>query len=104
MDGPDFATLLRNYRRQSGLTQEELAERADLSMASVSLLERGVTQALQKATVEMLSAALALPPEEAAEILAKARKPYCLENGDAPHASAETTYDAGLAAPVAQRR
>ena len=49
MDSPDFASLLRRYRRRSGLTQEELAERAGLSAASVSLLERGITLAPQRA-------------------------------------------------------
>src|SRR5262249_7940652 len=67
MEDPDFATLLRRYRRHSGMTQEELAERAGLSLASVSLLERGVTQAPQKATVTLLSVALARPPAHAGE-------------------------------------
>ena len=65
MDSPDFASLLRRYRRRSGLTQEALAERAGLSAASVSLLERGITLAPQRATVSMLSDALALAPTEA---------------------------------------
>ena len=62
MDSPDFASLLRRYRRRSGLTQEAVAERAGLSAASVSLLERGITLAPQRATVSMLSDALALAP------------------------------------------
>jgi predicted ATPase/DNA-binding XRE family transcriptional regulator len=73
MDAPDFAGLLRRYRRRRGLTQEELAERAGISAASVSLLERGLTHAPQKATVQMLSAALALSPEEAARFVTMAR-------------------------------
>ena len=76
MDGPDFASLLRRYRRRSGLTQEELAERAGLSAASVSLLERGITLAPQRATVSMLSDALALAPDEAVAFLAQARGPH----------------------------
>ncbi len=71
----DFASLLRRYRRRSGLTQEELAERAGLSAASVSLLERGITLAPQRATVSMLSDALALAPDEAMAFLAQARRP-----------------------------
>jgi len=73
---PDFASLLRRYRRRSGLTQEELAERAGLSVASVSLLERGITLAPQRATVSLLSETLALAPDEAAAFAAKARGVY----------------------------
>jgi predicted ATPase/DNA-binding XRE family transcriptional regulator len=100
MDGPDFAALLRRYRRRSGLTQEELAERAVLSTASVSLLERGVTLTPQKATVDMLSAALALSPEEAAEFLSKARRSYHAGHDDAPQSSSKTSYDDGLPVPL----
>ncbi len=99
-DNPDFASLLRRYRRRRGLTQEILAERAGLSTASVSLLERGVTRAPQKATVEMLSIALGLPPEEATGFLARARRSNHVEQDDAPQRSAETTYDAGLPVPL----
>ncbi|HEX6797776.1 MAG TPA: tetratricopeptide repeat protein [Ktedonobacterales bacterium] len=74
LDTPDFAALLRRHRRASGLTQEELAERAGLSAASVSLLERGLTRTPQRATVEMLSAALALPPTDAAAFMEAARR------------------------------
>src|SRR6185312_2516753 len=73
VDTPDFASPLRRYRRRSGLTQEELAERAGLSVASVSLLERGITLAPQRATVSLLSETLALTPDEAAAFAAKAR-------------------------------
>jgi predicted ATPase/DNA-binding XRE family transcriptional regulator len=73
-DHSDFASLLRRYRRRGGLTQEELAERAGLSVASISLLERGVTHAPQKATVSLLSEALALTPDEAAHFFAQARQ------------------------------
>src|SRR5690348_7406369 len=99
-DNPNFATLLHRYRRRMGLTQEDLAASAGLSTASVSLLERGVTQTPQKATVEMLSVALALSPEEATEFLAKARKSYSVAQDNAPQGSAETTYDAGLPVPL----
>ncbi len=75
MDAPDFAGLLRRYRRRRGFTQEELAERAGISAASVSLLERGLTHAPQKATVQMLSTALALSPEEAVHFVKMARGP-----------------------------
>src|SRR5215813_3387733 len=100
MSALDFATLLRFYRRRSGLTQEELAERAGLSMASVSLLERGITLAPQKATVDVLGTALVLTPEEAADFLAKARRSYRAEHDDTPRAPIETTYDTSLPVPL----
>lgn len=65
IDNPDFASLLRGHRRRALLTQEKLAERAGISPAAISLLERGLTQAPQLGTVHLLSAALRLTPEEA---------------------------------------
>jgi transcriptional regulator with XRE-family HTH domain len=38
-----LAGLLRQLRKQAGLTQEELAERAGLATRSVSDMERGIT-------------------------------------------------------------
>ncbi len=72
-DAPTFAELLRRYRRLRHLTQAELAERAGISTDAISLLERGLTQAPQKATAQLLSAALALAPDEAA-LFAKAAR------------------------------
>jgi predicted ATPase/transcriptional regulator with XRE-family HTH domain len=73
-DTPDFADLLQRHRRQRRLTQEELAERAGISPAAVSLLERGLTHSPQKATLGMLSAALALTADEEATFFAAARR------------------------------
>ncbi|MBV9327694.1 MAG: helix-turn-helix transcriptional regulator [Chloroflexi bacterium] len=41
MAASSFAVLLRQYRLASGLTQENLAERATLSARAISDLERG---------------------------------------------------------------
>ena len=73
MDSPSFAELLRSYRRQRHLTQAQLAERAGISADAISLLERGLTQAPQQATVRLLSAALLLAPDEAATFAGAAR-------------------------------
>src|SRR3954453_972094 len=62
-----FGALLRHYRLESGLSQEALAERAGLSMAAISALERGTRSAPYRATVGALAAALELGrPERAA--------------------------------------
>src|SRR5207249_3281844 len=55
-----FATLLKRYRMAAGLTQEELAERANLSVRGVSNLERGVRHLPQHTTIELLAEALQL--------------------------------------------
>jgi transcriptional regulator with XRE-family HTH domain len=57
----------------AGLTQEELAERAGLSVNAISVMERGLTRAPHKDTVELLAEALRLPQEERAEFVAAAR-------------------------------
>jgi tetratricopeptide (TPR) repeat protein len=55
-----FAGLLRQLRREAGLTQEELAEAAGVSVRAVAYLERGVVAAPQKETVRLLADALGL--------------------------------------------
>jgi non-specific serine/threonine protein kinase len=73
-DAPSFATLLRRYRQAAGLTQEELAERARLSVRGITDLERGVRRAPHKETVQLLADALALAPTERATFEAAARR------------------------------
>ena len=48
--GSEFGSLLRRYRLAAGLTQEELAERANLSVQGISNLERGVRRLPYKHT------------------------------------------------------
>lgn len=71
---PSFGTLLRQYRRAAGLTQEELAERARLSRGAIDTLERGARRTPRKATVELLAEALALTASERALLEATARQ------------------------------
>src|SRR5689334_896316 len=59
-----FGDLLRRYRLAAGLTQEELAERAGLSVRGLSDLERGSRTRPRPHTVRQLAAALALPPSD----------------------------------------
>jgi transcriptional regulator with XRE-family HTH domain len=54
--------LLRRYRKAAGLTQEELAARAGLSVRGISDLERGIKAVPRKDTVQMLADALRLTP------------------------------------------
>jgi transcriptional regulator with XRE-family HTH domain len=71
---PGFGTLLRRYRQDAGLTQEELAERAHLSARTVGDLERGVSHAPRKDTVALLATALALGAPERAALAEAARR------------------------------
>ncbi len=99
-DTPDFADLLRRYRRQRHLTQEELAERAGISPAAISLLERGLTQAPQRATVRLLSDALALAPGEAEAFLAAARGARRMDIGADSGAQAAQQEEPGNDLPI----
>ena len=55
-----FAALLKRYRIAAGLTQEELAARANVSVRGISNLERGVRHLPQHTTVELLGKVLQL--------------------------------------------
>src|ERR1700735_4393577 len=62
-----FGSLLRGSRLAAGLTQEELAERAALSVRAVSDLERGVSRP-RPGTVFLLADALGLDEAGRAEL------------------------------------
>ena len=63
-----FGVVLREYRAQAGLSQEELAERAGLSRRGVADLERGARRLPHPATVRRLADALELPPDRRAAL------------------------------------
>lgn len=62
--GPGFGALLRRHRRARGLTQEQLARRALVSVRAVSDLERGLHRSPRGATLELLADALELAGAE----------------------------------------
>ena len=65
-----FGSSLRRFRTAAELTQEELAERAGLSVRSISDIERGLNRSPYQATVERLIEALACSDEAAATLQA----------------------------------
>ena len=72
--GPSgFGTLLRHFRIAAGLSQEALAERAQMSKNGVSALERGYRRTPQRETLALLAGALALEREHDAFEEAAAR-------------------------------
>jgi predicted ATPase/transcriptional regulator with XRE-family HTH domain len=82
-----FASLLRQYRLQAGLTQEALAERAHVSRGAVSALERGERLAPRKDTVALLATALKLTGAERATLLAAVASPHHARSGPSPASS-----------------
>jgi transcriptional regulator with XRE-family HTH domain len=68
-----FAEALREARTSKGFSQEELAERAAMSVQGISALERGVRTRPYPATVGRLVEALALDGSDRAGFEAAAR-------------------------------
>lgn len=63
-----FGAVLRRLRRSRNLTQEELAERAQISAKAVSALERGERRRPYPHTVRALADALDLDAAERARL------------------------------------
>jgi predicted ATPase/transcriptional regulator with XRE-family HTH domain len=70
---PAFGALLRATRVAVGLTQDQLAERAQISVQAISALERGARHAPRRDTLALLTEALELDGEALSEFEAAAR-------------------------------
>ncbi len=68
-----FGELLRRLRRAAGLSQEALAERANLSWRTISDIERGIKRRPQQETFRLLAEALALSAPDRALLESTAR-------------------------------
>lgn len=68
-----FGERLKAYRVRAGLSQELLAERAQISAGAVSALERGIRRMPYRSTVSLLVKALHLNEEDSAELEATRR-------------------------------
>jgi predicted ATPase/DNA-binding XRE family transcriptional regulator len=73
--GRTFGDLLRRWRDQAGLTQEDLAESTGLTPQAISLLERGERRRPQRYTVRKLAEALGMEGQDLAEFESAARPP-----------------------------
>jgi non-specific serine/threonine protein kinase len=71
--GPSFGALLQRFRKTAGLTQEQLAERSNLSRRGIADLERGARQAPHVHTLEQLRTSLELSEPDYALLVAVAR-------------------------------
>ncbi|MEV6270827.1 helix-turn-helix domain-containing protein [Kribbella sp. NPDC051936] len=67
-----FADLLLDLRVQAGLSQEELADRAGLSVRSIREMEAGRVARPRKDSVRLLATALDLQPDDTEHFLAAA--------------------------------
>jgi len=68
--GASFGAHLRRLRKEAGLSQQELALRAGLSLNAVNALERGARKHPYPHTVRSLADALGLSEEERSSLLA----------------------------------
>ncbi len=73
MEPTTFGAMLKRYRMAAGLTQEALAERANLSTRAISDLERGLSRAPRYDTLDMLTSAMNLEAPQRAALFAAAR-------------------------------
>lgn len=97
----EFADLLRSLRVAAGLSQEELADRAGLSVRTLSDLERGLHRAPHRDTLVRLAAAMALASEDQENLLLAGRKgSHRLLRASAPKASAMDADEVSLESPV----
>jgi predicted ATPase/transcriptional regulator with XRE-family HTH domain len=89
-NGLGFGALLRRYRTEAGLSQEALAERANLSVRAIRALENGERQAPYPATVGALVMALGLTGHErtALEVAGARPRGPLTAAGPAPQAAA----------------
>jgi predicted ATPase/transcriptional regulator with XRE-family HTH domain len=99
-----FAGLLRGMRESRSLTQEELAERAGLTVKAIGALERGERRRPYPHTVRSLAQALDLDDAERAELVGSvpsrsARTPDPVVPDDAPRPTSSRPLTSAPTAP-----
>ncbi len=72
---PTFGDLLRHYRQTSGISQEELAKKANITVEALRVLEAGTTLPPRKETVQELADVLDLHGAERSIFMAAGRMP-----------------------------
>jgi transcriptional regulator with XRE-family HTH domain len=97
-----FGVLLKRYRLAAGLTQEELAAEAGLSLRGIADLERGARTQPRKETVQLLADALHLSPQERAQLEAAARG-RATSTSPLPNTSLQPSSQFMSAAPLVGR-
>jgi transcriptional regulator with XRE-family HTH domain len=72
---------VRFYRKRAGITQEELARRAEIAPTSVVRLETGEVRQPRYGTLMKLAEALQVNPAEFVRLVSDVRKPTVLGDG-----------------------
>ena len=75
MEDTALGPLLRRYRRDARLSQEELAERAGISARTVSDVERGLRHGIYRDTAARIAAAVGMSADDRAAFEAAAHRP-----------------------------
>lgn len=65
----DFGTLLRSWRLETGMSQRELARRADLNFSYLSKIEAGLVAPPSEDKIQALVAALGRDKQDAQQLL-----------------------------------
>jgi transcriptional regulator with XRE-family HTH domain len=73
MTAPLFATLLRDHRKQARTTQHELSVKSGVSVRAISDMERGLSRAPHRRTIDALATALGLGTAHRDALAAAAR-------------------------------
>jgi transcriptional regulator with XRE-family HTH domain len=100
---PTFGHLLRQHRKAAGLTQEELAEHACVSVRSIQAFEAGARQTPRSDTIDLLATALVLPPPERDAFTAAARRRPLLVSEASVDGSTFASGRAGVPLPSQAR-
>lgn len=94
-----FGTLLRQHRLAAGMTQAELAERTNVSVRSVSDLERGITRWPHRDTVALLADVLQLSSPERDAFEAAAHRPRVSDSNINPASAGLAASDLPIPPP-----
>ncbi|MET8847858.1 helix-turn-helix domain-containing protein [Amycolatopsis sp. NPDC004625] len=97
-----FGALLRELRRQAGMTQDELAERSGIAVRTVGRLERDEGTDPRLGTVKLLADALDLAPADRRRLLAVATG-GTPDPGEVPEAAVVRPVPRGEPAEAAER-
>jgi transcriptional regulator with XRE-family HTH domain len=90
------AERVREERARQRLTQQQLASRAQVSVSTITLLERGLRRSYDEKTAGKVWEALGLTLDEMMTMLGKRKARH--SNGDEPPALAGIRRDGALAA------
>lgn len=87
MSRSPFGDELRRRRRETGLTQEQLAELSGISIRAITDIERGVVERPHVDTLRLLAGALELAPDDTREWLNLRQAPSSLPRQDSTNVS-----------------